>query len=143
MFCYTLQSNRKGISEFVKCAYLAYFKVMLGDQDKVWAPHILCKQCVEHLRQWTKKDKKSPRFGIPMIWREPKNHFDGCYFCAVNTKGINRKNRNLLVYLNFESAIRQFHTAMKFLFLYLRACPNWNCLVLNKTKPPFCSLTVV
>ena len=39
VFCYicgeyTLQSNRKGISEFVKCAYLAYFKVMLGDQDK-------------------------------------------------------------------------------------------------------------
>ena len=43
-----MQSNRKGISEFVKCAYLAYFKVMLGDQDKAWAPHIVCKQCVEH-----------------------------------------------------------------------------------------------
>ena len=45
VFCYicgeyTLQSYRKGISEFVKCAYLAYFKVMLGDQDKAWAPHI-------------------------------------------------------------------------------------------------------
>ena len=37
------------------CAYLAYFKVMLGDQDKAWAPHIVCKQCVEHLRQWKKR----------------------------------------------------------------------------------------
>ena len=60
VFCYicgeyTLQSNRKGSSEFVKQAYLAYFKVRLGDQDKAWAPHIVCKQCVEHLRQWTKK----------------------------------------------------------------------------------------
>ena len=111
MFCcicgkYTLQSNRKGISEFVKCAYLAYFKVMLGDQDKTWAPHIVCKQSAEHLRQWTKKDRKSLRFGIPMISREPKNHFDDCHFCAVNTKGINRKNRNSLVYPNLESAIR-------------------------------------
>jgi len=50
-----LQSNRKGISEFVKRTYLAYFKVMLGDQDKAWALHIVCKQCVEHLQQWTKK----------------------------------------------------------------------------------------
>ena len=79
---------------------------MLGNQNKAWAPHIVCKQCVEHLRQWTKKDRKSLRFGIPMIWREPKNHFDDCYFCAVNTKGINPKNRNSLVCPNLESAIR-------------------------------------
>ena len=98
---YTLQSNRKGISDFVKCAYLAYFKVMLGDQDKAWAPHTVCKQCVDHLRQWIKKDKNLVSFGIPMVWRLPKNHFDDCYFCAIN-----RKNRNLLVYPNFESAIR-------------------------------------
>ena len=35
---YQLQSNRKGISEFANCAYLAYFKIMLGDQDKAWHP---------------------------------------------------------------------------------------------------------
>ena len=76
VFCYidgeyALQCNGKGIGEFVKCACLAYFKVMLGDQDKAWAPHIVCKQCVEHSRQWTKKDRKSLCFGIPMAWREP------------------------------------------------------------------------
>ena len=37
-----MQSIRERISEFVKCAYLAYFKVMLGDQNKAWAPHIVC-----------------------------------------------------------------------------------------------------
>ena len=41
-----------------------------------------------------------------MVWREPKNHLTDCYFCAVNTKGINRKSRNSLVYPNLESAIR-------------------------------------
>ena len=35
-----------------------------------------------------------------------ESHFDNCYFCAVNTKGINRKNRNSLVYPNLDSAIR-------------------------------------
>jgi hypothetical protein len=27
-----------------------------------------------------------------MVWREPKNHFDDCYFCIVNIIGINRNN---------------------------------------------------
>ena len=58
VFCYmcgeyTLEHNRKPISDFVKQAYLAYLKVKLGDQDKSWAPHIVCKTCIEHLRQWT------------------------------------------------------------------------------------------
>ena len=41
-----------------------------------------------------------------MVWREPENHFNDCYFCAVSTKGINTKNRNLLVHPNLESAIK-------------------------------------
>ena len=41
-----------------------------------------------------------------MVWRKPKNHFNDCYFCAVKTKEIKRKNRNSLVYPNLESAIR-------------------------------------
>ena len=74
---HTLQSNRKGISEFVKCVYLAYFKVMLGDQNKAWALYIVCKQCVEHLRLWTKKDRKSLCFGIPVVLREPTRWHSG------------------------------------------------------------------
>ena len=64
---YSLGHNRKTISDFVKHAYLAYFKVMLGDQDKPWAPHIVCKPCVEHLRQWAKKSRKSLGFAIAMV----------------------------------------------------------------------------
>jgi len=40
---HTLQRNRKHINDLVKLAYLAYFKVMLGDQGKSWEPHIACK----------------------------------------------------------------------------------------------------
>ena len=51
VFCYncgeyTLEHNRKTIGDFVKHAYLAYFKMMLGDQDKPRAPQIVCKPCL-------------------------------------------------------------------------------------------------
>ena len=78
----------------------------LGDQDKPWAPHIVCKTCVEQLRQWTKKSRKGLKFAIPMVWREPKDHCTDCYFCAVKTMGMNRKNKKLLEYPNLASAIR-------------------------------------
>nr|CAI5858285.1 unnamed protein product [Callosobruchus analis] len=70
------QQNRGAITEFVKQAYLAYFGVKLGDQDKTWAPHLVCKTCTEQLRQWTTGKRKCLKFGVPMVWREPKNHVD-------------------------------------------------------------------
>ena len=64
---YKLEHNRKTISNFIKRAYLVYFKVMLGDQDKPWAPQIVCKPSVEHLQQWTNKSRKSLGYAIPMV----------------------------------------------------------------------------
>ena len=111
IFCYicgsyTSKQQRKPISDFMKRAYLAYFGVKLGDQDKQWAPHIVCKTCVEHLRQWTVGKRCSLQFGVPMVWREPKNHHDDCYFCMVNIKGINRNHRKRWTYPDIESARR-------------------------------------
>lgn len=111
VFCYicgeyTLAADRKNITGFVKSAYQAYFTVKLGDQDKSWAPHKVCKTCVEYLRRWTKGTKTSLKFGIPMVWREPSDHASDCYFCAINTTGINRKNRHSLQYPDLPSARR-------------------------------------
>ena len=66
----------------------------------------MCKPCVEHLRKWTKKRRKSLRFVILMVWQESKHHCNDCYLCEVKTEGINRKNRNSLTYPNINSAIR-------------------------------------
>lgn len=44
--------------------------------------------------------------GIPQGWREPFDHISDCYFCAMNTTGINRKNRHSLQYPNLPSARR-------------------------------------
>ncbi|GJQ67898.1 hypothetical protein Trydic_g16658 [Trypoxylus dichotomus] len=41
-----------------------------------------------------------------MIWREPRNHVDDCYFRLVETSDYNERNENKLVYSNIECAIR-------------------------------------
>ena len=104
--CYTLHHQRRNISLFVKRAYKAYFEVHLGDQDKKWAPHVVCHNCEEMLRSWTKGKRNGLPFGVPMIWREPTNHVTDCYFCMVNTAGVGKKNRHKIVYPNISSAIR-------------------------------------
>ena len=103
---YTVPENRRGITDFVKRAYLGYFGCKLGDQDKSWAPHSVCLACMSHLREWTKGKRKSVGFGVPMVWREPTNHFNDCYFCSFSVKGINRKKRRTLEYPNHPSALR-------------------------------------
>ncbi|GFX68536.1 uncharacterized protein TNCV_2432431 [Trichonephila clavipes] len=97
--------NRDGVEDkkictilILKKVYLAYFGIKLGDQDKFWAPHVVCSVCVEELRQWFKGKKKSFRFAVPMIWREPKNHSDDCYFCSCSVQSFNLKNRKDISY---------------------------------------------
>ena len=46
-------------------------------------------------------------FAIPMRWREPKDHFNDCYFCIVDTNGFSSKNRHLLMYPSLDSAVRR------------------------------------
>jgi hypothetical protein len=41
-----------------------------------------------------------------MIWREPKNHSDDCYFCCCDVKGYNSKNKKVILYPNLPSALR-------------------------------------
>ncbi|GFY17823.1 uncharacterized protein TNCV_1075581 [Trichonephila clavipes] len=51
---YTIKKQQRDISNFVQKVYFAYFGIKLGDQDKSWAPHVVCSVCVEELRQWFK-----------------------------------------------------------------------------------------
>ncbi|GBL81380.1 hypothetical protein AVEN_143679-1 [Araneus ventricosus] len=110
-FCYicgevTIKKQQRNITDFVKKLYFAYFGVKLGDQDKSWASHIVCCVCVGELKQWLSGEQKSLGFGIPIIWREPSNHSDYCYFCSLNVYGFNAINRKGIVYPNIPSAMR-------------------------------------
>ena len=58
------------------------------------------------MRQWSQGSRKALKFGIPMIWKEPENYTDDCYFCAINLTGINEKKRKSLIYPNLPSALR-------------------------------------
>ena len=97
---------RFNVRDFTKRAYEAYFGMKLGDQDKPWAPHKVCKHCTERLRFWTQGKVNSMRFGVPVVWREPKNHHDDCYFCIVNMSGWNQRKKKDWYYPDIESARR-------------------------------------
>jgi hypothetical protein len=61
---------------------------------------------MEHLRQWTNGKRSCLKFGAPMVWRGPKNHFHDCYFFIVNIIGINRNNHDKWSYPDLPSARR-------------------------------------
>ena len=87
-------------------AYLHYFGMPVGDQDKRWAPHVICDYCRCILEGWLKGEKRAMRFAIPRIWREPSNHYTDCYFCMVDpTKRRKGKNAPPIEYLNIPSSI--------------------------------------
>ena len=91
-FCYvcgkvTFSDQQYNISPSIKSLYKAYFGITLGDQDKSFAPHICCRTCVVALRRWSEGKAKSISFGVPMVWREGKDHVTDCYFCMTNLEG--------------------------------------------------------
>ena len=45
-------------------------------------------------------------FAVPMVWREPRNHADDCYFCLTNINGFNASSRKKIKYPNLRSAMR-------------------------------------
>jgi len=57
LFCYVcgevmLASQRRSITPLIKKMYHLYFGYKLGDQDKKWALHIVCKSCAVCLGGW-------------------------------------------------------------------------------------------
>ena len=102
---FKITDERNHVTEFFQKAHHAYLGIQLGDQVKLEVPHVVCKTCVKQLRQWTKSSRKTLKFGIPLIWREPKNHTDDCYFCAINLTGVNKKKCKSFIYSNLPSAL--------------------------------------
>lgn len=102
-FLFDEDYEKRPITDELCKLYKEYFGDPIGDQDKSWAPHVVCYNCVRGLRSWKSGHKKQMPFGIPMVWREPSNHQD-CYFCKTATNGINKKNRKSITYFDLKSA---------------------------------------
>ena len=66
--------------------------------------------CLLRLFNWiarlVQKKKSSMPFAVPMIWKEPSNHVDDCYFYIVNISGFSGKNKRSIQYPNLDSARR-------------------------------------
>ena len=83
-----------------------YFDCRIGDQDKSSAPHICCKPSYNGLTAWFNGKKAAFNFAVPMVWREPRNHPDDCYFCLTNITGFNASSRKKIKYPILLSAMR-------------------------------------
>lgn len=75
----------------LKDAYLHYFGFPVGNTSKTWVPKLFCNACRTKLYKWSTGESVYFSFYQPMLWREPKNHVDDCYFCLMNVTGINAK----------------------------------------------------
>ena len=110
-FCYvcgdfTKFAQHRTITSLLRTAYFHYFDCKIGDQDKYWHPHICCKPCYNGLTVWFNVKKAAFNFAVPMVWREPRNHADDCYFCLTNITGFNASSRKKIKYPNLRSAMR-------------------------------------
>lgn len=112
-FCYIcgefiVKSDKCNITKITKKAYKLYFGCKVGDQDKIWAPKVCCRKCKSGLGNWLHNKKKSMPFAVPMVWKEPTNHINDCYFCIVSpfNHGLSKKWQQALVYPNIPFAIR-------------------------------------
>ena len=82
------------------------FLCKIGDQHKSWPPQICCKPCYNELTAWFNGKKAAFNFAVPMVWREPRNYADDCYFCLTNITGFNASSRKKIKYPNLRSAMR-------------------------------------
>ena len=106
IFCYICGSSVPSVQQQNLNVYHVYFGIKLGDQDKAWSPHRVCRNCVSSLRQWSTEKQKSSAFGIPMFWREPKGHGKEWYFCSCVVDGCNVKNKHKIQYPHLPCAVR-------------------------------------
>ena len=83
----TFAKEKHSITSHIKKMYKAYFDCYLGDQDMSWAPHLCCLTCVKTLSAWYAGKNVHMKFGVPMIWREQKDHSNDFYFCQHDFTG--------------------------------------------------------
>ena len=112
-FCYVCgeffakrAKNTIGTTPLVQEKYLAYFIMPVGVTIR---PHVICDYCRRTLEDCLRREKRTMRFVIPRIWREPSDHHTNCYFCMMDsTKRRKGKNAPPIEYPDILSSIALF-----------------------------------
>ena len=77
----------------------------IGDQDRFWAPHVICGSCRSNLEGWLRGSGRLS-FAFPRVWKEPQNHHDDCYFCMINILKYRKvRGRRAMTYSSIFSSI--------------------------------------
>ena len=102
----TFTSRKCSITPTTKKAYFLDFGCKVGDQDTKWAPHVCYTICSSKRNAWLNGKGRCLPFGVPVVWRVPRNHSTNCYFCMVPPiqNGMSMKKKSTLVYSNIPSA---------------------------------------
>ena len=88
---YKTVNNRKSITDFVQKEFYAYHWNKARISRQTMGSSCCLQDMCTCLRQWTKGPRPSMGFGKPMVWKEPTNHVDNCYFCSINVTVVNKK----------------------------------------------------
>ena len=108
---YTVKNQKRVISSKTKELYQTYLEAQIDDQDKEFAPHIVCSTCVANLTTWSRNQLKKLPFYKPMVWYRQDNHFNDCYFCQTNVQGGASVKRKRIVYADVDSVQKPFKIA--------------------------------
>ena len=103
---YILSGDSVEITALIEERFFKYFGIKLGDQEKDFAPHVICRVCSTNL-PFNVVSWKTEEIAIqyPYGMARVEESLDDCYFCAVNVRGFNRKNAHRINYPNLSSAI--------------------------------------
>lgn len=112
-----VKSQPKNVSDYVKKVYFAYFIFKLGDQNTIWA----LIRCAEDAKK---------TFDCRLNKFKQRNNTIDCYFCSINLKRFNRKNKKM-----YTLTLNQLFVQIPILLKY-----QFHHQVSQKTQLPWANL---
>lgn len=102
---YVVKNDGRTLTATIKIAYFHFFGYKMVS-DKPWIPNVSCARCSYSLLEWYRGKPRALPFLTPMIWRQPENHHDNCYFCVINVSGYSKTNKRSISYPDLASVTK-------------------------------------
>ena len=73
-------NKRNALSNLIETRFIECFNITLDSLKHPWVPKTMCYTCINRLRRWRQGNIYGKFFSSPMIWREPVDHKNDCFF---------------------------------------------------------------